>query len=89
MTNQADAAIAGALDAGANLVLVNSHWSRAQSPCRRFQATAELMSGGPKRLSMMEGIDTGFDAAMFIRYHARAGTRNATIDQTYTLAAVD
>jgi D-aminopeptidase len=37
----------------------------------------------------MEGIETGFDAAMFIRYHARAGTRNATIDQTYTLAAVD
>jgi D-amino peptidase len=33
---------------------------------------------------MVEGIDGGFDAAMFIGYHARAGTRNATIDHTYT-----
>jgi D-amino peptidase len=45
---------------------------------------AELMSGGPKRLSMVEGIQEGFDAAMFIGYHARAGTPNATIDHTYT-----
>jgi D-amino peptidase len=42
------------------------------------------MSGGPKRLSMVEGIDGGFDAAMFVGYHARAGTTNATIDHTYT-----
>jgi D-amino peptidase len=33
---------------------------------------------------MVEGIDGGFDAAMFIGYHARAGTRHATIDHTYT-----
>jgi len=45
---------------------------------------AELLSGGPKRLSMVEGIDGGFEAAMFVGYHARAGTRNATIDHTYT-----
>ena len=45
---------------------------------------AALLSGGPKLLSMVEGIDTGFEAAMFIGYHARAGTARAIIDHTYT-----
>ena len=39
---------------------------------------AELLSGGPKLQSMVEGIEDGFDAALFIGYHARAGTARAT-----------
>jgi D-amino peptidase len=85
MTNEANAAIAGALEAGANAVLVNdSHWLMRNLLAEELDPRAELLSGGPKRLSMVEGIDAGFDAAMFIGYHARAGTRNATIDHTYT-----
>jgi D-amino peptidase len=85
MTNEANAAIAGALEAGAKAVLVNdSHWLMRNLLAEELNPLAELLSGGPKRLSMVEGIDGGFDAAMFIGYHARAGTRNATIDHTYT-----
>ena len=85
MTNEANAAIAGALEAGAKAVLVNdSHWLMRNLLAEELNPAAELLSGGPKRLSMVEGIDGGFDAAMFIGYHARAGTRNATIDHTYT-----
>jgi D-amino peptidase len=85
MTNEANAAIAGALEAGATAVLVNdSHWLMRNLLAEELNPAAELLSGGPKRLSMVEGIDSGFDAAMFIGYHARAGTRNATIDHTYT-----
>jgi D-amino peptidase len=85
MTNEANAAIAGALEAGAEAVLVNdSHWLMRNLLAEELNPAAELLSGGPKRLSMVEGIDGGFDAAMFIGYHARAGTRNATIDHTYT-----
>jgi D-amino peptidase len=85
MTNEANAAIAGALEAGATSVLVNdSHWLMRNLLAEELNPAAELLSGGPKRLSMVEGIDAGFDAAMFIGYHARAGTRNATIDHTYT-----
>jgi len=83
MTNDANAAIAGALEAGAEAVLVNdSHWLMRNLLAEELNPAAELLSGGPKRLSMVEGIDSGFDAAMFIGYHARAGTRNATIDHT-------
>ena len=85
MTSEANAAIRGARDAGANTVLVNdSHWLMSNLLAEDLDPSAELLSGGPKRLSMVEGIDAGFDAAMFIGYHARAGTQNATIDHTYT-----
>ncbi|MGH7509171.1 MAG: M55 family metallopeptidase [Gemmatimonadales bacterium] len=85
MTNEANAAIAGALEAGATGVLVNdSHWSMRNLLAEELDPAAELLSGGPKRLSMVEGVDGGFDSAMFIGYHARAGTRHATIDHTYT-----
>ena len=85
MTDEANAAIAGALKAGADHVLVNdSHWLMRNLLAEALDPAAELLSGGPKRLSMVEGIDAGFDAALFIGYHARAGTRNATIDHTYT-----
>jgi D-amino peptidase len=85
MTEEANAAITGALDAGATSVLVNdSHWLMRNLLVEELHPAAELLSGGPKRLSMVEGIDTGFDAAMFIGYHARAGTARAIIDHTYT-----
>ena len=85
MTNEANAAIEGALDAGATGVLVNdSHWDMRNILAEELHPTAELLSGSPKRLSMVEGIEGGFDAALFIGYHAMAGTRNAVIDHTYT-----
>jgi D-amino peptidase len=85
MTNEANAAILGALDAGAKAVLVNdSHWLMRNLLAEDIHPAAELLSGGPKRLSMVEGIEGGFDAAMFIGYHAMAGTRHAIIDHTYT-----
>jgi D-amino peptidase len=85
MTNEANAAIAGAMQSGATGILVNdSHWLMRNLLAEELDPAAELLSGGPKRLSMVEGIDGGFDAAMFIGYHARAGTGHATIDHTYT-----
>jgi D-amino peptidase len=85
MTNEANAAILGALDAGATRVLVNdSHWDMRNLLAEELHPAAELLSGSPKRLSMVEGVDEGFDAAMFIGYHAMAGTCDAVIDHTYT-----
>jgi D-amino peptidase len=85
MTNEANAAIAGARQAGGTTILVNdSHWLMRNLIVEELDPAAELMSGGPKRLSMVEGIEGGFDAAFFVGYHAMAGTRNAVIDHTYT-----
>lgn len=85
MTAEANAAILGALDAGASRIVVNdSHWLMRNLLAEELHEAAELISSGPRRLSMMEGVDGGFDAACCIGYHAMAGTAHATIDHTYT-----
>src|SRR5439155_494039 len=84
MTAEANAAVEGALAAGATRVLVNdSHWHMRNLLAEELHQAAELVSGDPKPRSMVQGIDAGFDAALFIGYHARAGTRNAILDHTY------
>jgi D-amino peptidase len=85
MTSEANAAVEGALAAGAITVLVNdSHWLMRNLLVEELHPAAELLSGGPKLRSMVEGIEDRFDAALFIGYHARAGTPRAIIDHTYT-----
>ncbi len=85
MTSEANAAIDGALAAGATRILVNdSHWQMRNLLAEELHPAAELLSGGPKLRSMVEGVELGFDAAMFVGYHAMAGTRHAVIDHTYT-----
>ncbi|HEX4600151.1 MAG TPA: M55 family metallopeptidase [Gemmatimonadales bacterium] len=84
MTAEANAAIEGALAAGATRTLVNdSHWFMRNLLVEELHQAAELLSGDPKPRSMVDGIDGGFDAAVCIGYHARAGTRNAVLDHTY------
>ena len=84
MTAEANAAVDGALAAGATKVLVNdSHWFMRNLLAEELHQAAELVSGDPKPRSMVQGIDAGFDAALFIGYHARAGTRDAILDHTY------
>ena len=85
MTSEANAAIEGAFTAGATRTLVNdSHWLMRNLLAEELHPSAELLSGGPKLRSMMEGIDLGFDAALLVGYHAMAGAPHATIDHTYT-----
>ena len=85
MTAEANAAIEGALAAGASAVLVNdSHWLMRNLLAEELHPAAELLSGGPKLRSMVEGLELGFDAALFVGYHARAGAAHAIIDHTYT-----
>src|ERR671914_2772538 len=67
MTSEANAAIEGAFAAGATRVLVNdSHWLMRNLLAEELHPGAGLMSGGPERLSMVEGLQEGFDIAMFI-----------------------
>src|SRR5881628_2880210 len=84
MTSEANAAVEGAVAAGATRVVVNdSHWFMRNLVAEELHQAAELLSGDPKPHSMVEGIAGGFDAALFIGYHARAGTRHAILDHTY------
>ncbi len=89
MTLEANAAIAGALDAGAKSVVVNdAHWTMRNLLAEELHPAAELISGGSKPGSMMEGV-AGADAAICLGYHAKAGTARAILDHTYTDKVLD
>src|SRR5439155_889012 len=80
----ANAAVEEVPAAGATKVLVNdSNWFMRNLLAEELHPGEELLSGDTKPSSMVQGIEDGFDAALFIGYHARAGTRNAILDHTY------
>jgi D-amino peptidase len=84
MTKETNAAIEGALDAGATEIIVrDSHGSARNILPEMLHKKSKLIrdwSGG--FMSMMEGIDETFDAVVFIGYHAKAGTPNAILEHT-------
>jgi len=72
MTAEANAAILGALAAGAETIVVNdSHGGMTNLIPADLHPAAEVIQGSPKTLSMMEGIQEGFDAVMLVGYHSR------------------
>jgi D-amino peptidase len=91
MAEEANAAIAGAMKAGATEVVVrDSHGSKQNMLPGDLDPRARLLRGasiGPK--NMMEGIDSTFAAAVFIGYHAKAGTPNAILAHTSNGNVVD
>ncbi|RPI98025.1 MAG: hypothetical protein EHM31_12515, partial [Candidatus Aminicenantes bacterium] len=90
MTAEANAAIAGALDAGATEIVVrDAHGSARNILPDLLRPEARLLREWNSPLSMMEGIDKTFDAVVFIGYHARAGTPNAVLKHTMSLSLFD
>lgn len=84
MTQEVNWAIEEAFKAGAAKVVVNdSHGPMDNILIEELNPKAELISGTPKPLSMMEGIDETFDGVLLIGYHPRAGTRAGIFDHTY------
>ena len=76
MTQEANAAIAGAFDAGATEVLVNdSHGGFRNMPPDVLDARARVVQGKPRYLSMVAGVEEGVDAVCMVGYHSRAQGR--------------
>lgn len=89
MAQDVNAAVEAALAAGATEVVVNdSHGSMRNIDPDDLHPKALLISGTPKPLSMMQGIDPTFAACLFIGYHAKAGTANAILDHTISGSVV-
>lgn len=89
MTGEVNAAVLGALQAGATEIVVNdSHGSMRNVIISELHPDAYLITGSPKPLSMMQGIDETFDAVILIGYHARAGSKDGVLDHTYSSGAV-
>lgn len=89
MTEDVNAAVRGALDAGAKEIIVNdSHGDMRNILISDLDSSATLITGSPKPLSMMQGIDENIDAAIFLGYHAKAGTKDGVLDHTISSSTV-
>lgn len=76
MTDEANAAIAGAFDAGATDVLVNdSHGDFRNLLPDVLDARAQVVQGKPRYLSMASGAEAGVAGMCMVGYHSRAGGR--------------
>jgi D-amino peptidase len=85
MTLEVNAAIAGAFDAGATDVIASdSHGDAQNIDVELLDSRARLIRAWPRPLGMMQGVDSTFDAVVFIGYHAREGRADAVLAHTFS-----
>jgi D-amino peptidase len=88
LVGEVNAAIDGAVAAGATDVLVNdAHSAMRNLPLDALGGRAAYLSGRFKPLYMMEGLDSSFDAIVFLGYHAAIGTPGV-LSHTYNPRAI-
>jgi D-amino peptidase len=84
MTDEANAAIEGAFNGGADqVIVVDGHYEGSNILMEKLDPRAKLITGSPAPLSMVDGVQNS-DVALFIGYHARSGTPNAILDHTWS-----
>lgn len=89
LTQDVNAAIEGALEAGATQIIVNeSHGPMNNLLLEELHPAADVIRGFFKPLCMMQGIDDTCDAAFFIGYHGRAGLGEAVLNHTLSGVAI-
>lgn len=94
MTDDVNAAIQGAFDAGVEEVVVSDgHGSGRNILIEQLDPRAKLNSGSPSPLAMVQGVaeiadPDGQSAAMFVGYHAREGSQNAILDHIWSASCV-
>ncbi|HLI97417.1 MAG TPA: M55 family metallopeptidase [Candidatus Baltobacteraceae bacterium] len=89
MSREVAAAANGAKQGGAAEVLVNdAHGSMANLLWDELPPDVRMISGSRKPNSMMQGINEGFEGAIFTGYHAKAGHPDGVLAHTYVGSAI-
>jgi D-amino peptidase len=82
-TQEINAAIEGAIEAGAESFVVNeNHWTMKNILTEEIHPAAEYISGWNKRNLAMAGLDSTFDAAFLVGYHPKAGTPRGVLSHS-------
>lgn len=91
MTGEANAAIRGVLAAEdtAEVTVADAHGTFRNIIPELLDPHARLVRGKPRALAMVDGIQSGFDAAIFVGYHGRAGTGDSVLSHTFTGTLAD
>jgi D-amino peptidase len=90
MVGDVNAAIEGVLDFGeAEIVVSDAHGSMRNLKPEELHEAAVLVSGSPKPLTQMAGIDREFDATLFVGYHSKKGTKRGILSHTISSGVID
>lgn len=89
LTDEVNAVISGALEAGVTEFVVNDshHWMRNLHP-QDLLGKATLITGKHKPLYMMEGMDNSFAGVCFVGYHGSIGAEHAVLSHTYSPSVI-
>jgi D-amino peptidase len=83
MTGEANAAVAGAMTAGAQRIIVNdAHGRMGNLDIEALDPRVECSIGYPKPFGSMAGITARFGACCLVGYHGGAGSAPAILDHT-------
>src|ERR1700690_2714767 len=89
MTGDVNAAVRGALEAGADEVVVaDGHRNGSNILIEELDPRARLNAGSPSPFAMMQGIDQKVEGVFSIGYDARQGSPNAVCDHTWSSTCV-
>jgi D-amino peptidase len=90
MAADVNAAIDGILEVGeAEIVVSDGHGKMNNIEPDALNETAVLVRGTPKPLSQMAGIDSSFDAAIFVGYHSMRGTLHGILSHTFSSKTIE
>jgi D-amino peptidase len=89
LQDEVNAAIDGAMAAGATEFLVNdSHSTMQNLRPDALHGRARYLSGRHKPMYMMQGLDASFDAVFFVSYHGSMASEASTLSHTYNPRAI-
>lgn len=84
MTEEVNAAARGAFAGGATQVVAGeSHGNMRNLMPELLDPRVAFLSGQPKPLNHMAGVDASFHLALFIGYHSKAGTLHGVMAHTF------
>lgn len=91
MTDEASAVVAGIFNADpdAAVTVADVHGPYRNVIPELLDERATLSRGKPRVYGMVHGIDRGYDAAMFVGVHGRAGSGSSILSHTFTGTILD
>jgi D-amino peptidase len=89
LLGEVNAAIDGALEAGATEVVCNdSHGAMNNLDPAALHGRASYVAGRHKPLYMMEGMDSSVDAVFFVGYHGSISGASSVLSHTYNPSVI-